>query len=59
MACSTNDPNKTIMLAHCLGYGATLLIHEATFEADMAQDALKKRHSTTDEALKVGEDMQV
>ena len=35
------------------GQGATVLIHEATFEAGMQQDALDKRHSTTTEALEV------
>jgi hypothetical protein len=33
--------------------GASLLIHEATFEDDFAEDALRKRHSTTSEALDV------
>ncbi|KAK9814930.1 hypothetical protein WJX73_002299 [Symbiochloris irregularis] len=31
--------------------GATLLIHEATFESDMAHQAQAKRHSTVDGAL--------
>lgn len=35
---------------------ATLLIHEATFEDDLAEDAVKKRHSTTSEAIKTGVD---
>lgn len=30
---------------------ATLLIHEATFEEDMAEEALRKKHSTTKDAL--------
>ena len=35
---------------------ATLLIHEATFEDDLAEDAVKKRHSTTSEAIQLGVD---
>ncbi|XP_044497252.1 tRNAse Z TRZ4, mitochondrial-like isoform X2 [Mangifera indica] len=34
--------------------GATILIHEATFEVGMVMDAVAKRHSTTDEAIEVG-----
>jgi ribonuclease Z len=33
--------------------GATLLVHEATFEDDKGRDAAAKRHSTTGEALSV------
>lgn len=33
--------------------GASLLIHEATFEDDKAEDAERKRHSTTGDALGV------
>lgn len=36
------------------GRGATLLIHEATFEDDMAHEAIAKAHSTTTEALTAG-----
>nr|CAG8501274.1 4504_t:CDS:10 [Entrophospora candida] len=36
-----------------LGKNATLLIHEATFENDLAQEAKIKRHSTTEEAVQV------
>lgn len=39
------------------GAGATLLIHEATFEAGMDSHALAKRHSTLQEALQVAEQM--
>lgn len=35
--------------------GADLLIHEATFEASMVEDAQAKRHSTTVEAVDVAE----
>ncbi|PKS10291.1 hypothetical protein jhhlp_002042 [Lomentospora prolificans] len=38
--------------------GATLLIHEATFEDDKAGDAQAKKHSTMSEALGVAEKMQ-
>lgn len=34
--------------------GATLLVHEATFEDDMRGEAIAKRHSTTAEAVDVG-----
>ena len=37
-----------------LASGATVLIHEATFEDEMRKDARLKKHSTTTEALKVG-----
>jgi ribonuclease BN (tRNA processing enzyme) len=39
------------------GRGATLLIHEATFEECLREDALAKRHSTTQEALSVAAQM--
>jgi hypothetical protein len=35
---------------------ATVLIHEATFENGMAEDAMKKRHSMTSEAVQTGID---
>lgn len=35
--------------------GGTLLVHEATFEESMEADARAKRHSTTAEAVSVGE----
>ncbi|GLC37922.1 hypothetical protein PLESTF_000610300 [Pleodorina starrii] len=35
--------------------GATLLVHEATFEESMEAEARAKRHSTTAEAVSVGE----
>ncbi|KAF9396722.1 Zinc phosphodiesterase ELAC protein 2 [Podila verticillata] len=40
------------------GHGATVLLHEATFEDDMQDEALKKKHSTTQEAIAVGEGME-
>ncbi|RIA93139.1 beta-lactamase-like protein [Glomus cerebriforme] len=39
------------------GKDATLLIHEATFENDLMEEALNKFHSTTEEAVSVGERM--
>ena len=38
-----------------VGKDATLLIHEATFENDLIEDAINKRHSTTEEAVSVAE----
>jgi ribonuclease Z len=37
------------------GKHATLLIHEATLEDDMKAEAISKKHSTTAEAVEVGE----
>ena len=37
------------------GQGCTLLIHEATFEPCLQQQARQKRHSTTAEALEVAQ----
>jgi ribonuclease Z len=36
------------------GADATLLVHEATLEDEMAEDARDKRHSTTGQAIEVG-----
>jgi hypothetical protein len=36
------------------GMGATVLIHEATFEHGLLDHAVNKNHSTTDEAVLVG-----
>ncbi|KAK0124389.1 hypothetical protein ONS95_009351 [Cadophora gregata] len=40
-----------------IGRDATLLIHEATFDDELRSDAIAKKHSTTSEALGVGERM--
>ena len=40
-----------------IGQDATLLIHEATFDDELHSDAVAKNHSTTSEALKVGQEM--
>jgi ribonuclease Z len=39
------------------GKGATILIHEATFSDEMPEDAIKRSHCTTGEALRVGDEM--
>ena len=40
-----------------VGYGSDLLIHEATFENGMEEDAVLKRHSTVGEAMDVASKM--
>ncbi|OQR89068.1 zinc phosphodiesterase [Achlya hypogyna] len=40
------------------GMDADVLIHEATFEDSMREDAIKKKHSTVGEAITVGRDMR-
>ena len=37
------------------GQDATILIHEATLENELQEEAATKRHSTTDDALSVAE----
>ena len=37
-----------------IGKGSTVLIHEATFDDELRDDALNKKHSTTSEAIGVG-----
>ena len=37
------------------GQNATLLIHEATLEDSMKAEAIAKRHSTTEEAVEIGQ----
>ncbi|CAG8730253.1 3684_t:CDS:2, partial [Racocetra fulgida] len=44
-----------ISIEHLDGKNATLLLHEATFENDLLEEALNKKHSTTEEAVKIGE----
>lgn len=41
-----------------LGANSSLLIHEATMEDDLAEDALAKMHSTVSQAIAVGHKMQ-
>lgn len=40
-----------------IGRGATVLIHEATFEDSMVEEAHVKKHSTIGQALQAGRDM--
>ncbi|KAG9284291.1 hypothetical protein G9A89_002101 [Geosiphon pyriformis] len=40
-----------------VGKDATLLIHEATFENDLQEDAIMKRHCTTKEAVQISQRM--
>ncbi|KAJ8065715.1 hypothetical protein OCU04_006384 [Sclerotinia nivalis] len=40
-----------------IGQGATLLIHEATFDDELQGDAIAKKHSTTSEAMNIGKGM--
>ncbi|TGO91994.1 hypothetical protein BPOR_0013g00250 [Botrytis porri] len=40
-----------------IGKGATLLIHEATFDDELQGDAIAKKHSTTSEAMNIGKGM--
>ena len=39
------------------GQGADLLLHEATFEDELAQDAMERKHCTVSEALEVADKM--
>eukprot|EP01138_Halocafeteria_seosinensis_P011989 gb/GECG01012253.1/.p1 GENE.gb/GECG01012253.1/~~gb/GECG01012253.1/.p1 ORF type:complete len:895 (+),score=81.89 gb/GECG01012253.1/:1-2685(+) len=48
-------PCKRLIAA---GSGASLLIHEATFDDSMGSHAVRKRHCTISEALDVGEKMR-
>jgi ribonuclease BN (tRNA processing enzyme) len=40
------------------GYGADVLIHEATFEPEMTRDARAKKHSTVQEAIAIANQMK-
>ncbi|KAG5519835.1 hypothetical protein PMAC_000110 [Pneumocystis sp. 'macacae'] len=40
-----------------LGMNSTLLIHEATLDDDKLEEAIKKKHSTTSEAIDIGKKM--
>lgn len=52
----SGDTRPCQRLCH-FGAGATLLIHEATFEPDLLSQALRKRHTTTAEAVQCGKAM--
>lgn len=41
-----------------IGRDSTVLIHEATFDDELVEDALAKKHSTTSEALGIARDMR-
>ena len=47
-------PSKEFAL---IGKDSTVVVHEATFDDDMQNDAKKKKHSTTSEAIAVGRAM--
>ncbi|CAK7215560.1 hypothetical protein SBRCBS47491_002522 [Sporothrix bragantina] len=59
------DPLKIAYSGDCrpsadfatIGRGATLLLHESTFDDELKGEALAKKHSTMGEALGVGRDM--
>jgi ribonuclease Z len=59
---ATGKPFRVVYSGDCrptpalikAGQGATILIHDATFDADLIVDARKKKHSTVPEALRVG-----
>ena len=53
----SGDARPSVELAE-VGKDATVLIHEATFENDLKADAVIKKHSTTEEALEVGDKMK-
>ncbi|KAL3666752.1 hypothetical protein V7S43_008374 [Phytophthora oleae] len=48
-------PCNDLVLA---GMGAELLVHEATFDDSMEQDAAKKKHSTVSQALEIARRMR-
>ena len=52
----SGDARPSMELA-ASGKDATVLIHEATFGNDLKYDAVSKKHSTTEEALEIGEKM--
>jgi len=52
----SGDARPSLELAEA-GKDATVLIHEATFENGLKADAIIKKHSTTEEALEIGEKM--
>ena len=41
-----------------IGFGSTVLVHEATFDDELRGDAVAKKHSTISEAINVGIDMR-
>eukprot|EP00624_Nannochloropsis_granulata_P002597 evm.model.NODE_23078_length_13312_cov_30.534330.2 len=53
----SGDTRPCQRLVHA-GKGATILIHEATFESSKAADAVERKHSTVDEALDIARRME-
>ena len=49
----SGDCRPSKRFAH-IGRGSTVLIHEATFDDELRDDAIAKKHSTTSEAIGVG-----
>lgn len=45
------------LFAKGIGRGSDLLIHEATLDNDLVEDAIKKRHCTINEAIEVSNEM--
>ncbi|QLG74058.1 hypothetical protein HG535_0F05700 [Zygotorulaspora mrakii] len=50
-------PNKELF-AQGIGYRSDLLIHEATLDNELMEDAIKKRHCTINEAIQVSNAME-
>ncbi|CAB09123.1 mitochondrial 3'-tRNA processing endonuclease tRNAse Z, Trz2 [Schizosaccharomyces pombe] len=48
-------PNEKLVKA---GIGASLLLHESTFEDDLKHEAIQRQHSTASEALSVAQSMK-
>lgn len=46
-------PSERLVAA---GMNASLLIHEATFEDALENEAIERRHSTTSEAIRIGDE---
>lgn len=45
------------MRNYVLGNGSDVLIHEATMEDELLQEAIIKMHSTTTQAIEIGKKM--
>jgi ribonuclease Z len=53
----SGDTRPTPSFVH-IGREATLLVHEATFDEELIEEAIAKRHSTIGEAIRAGKDMR-
>jgi len=49
--CRFSGDTRPCKKLNAAGEGASVLIHEATFEDDLVQEAIEKNHSTTAEAI--------